>query len=456
MKDHGWLMQAQDMTRNSLVSFSPLRKVPLMPTTPASRMRVFLPWLLLVSALPACRCAPPTPTPVTLRIKNTSRDALLVRDTKGQLGLTVQRNVGGQWFSFDDLPCECQTCERICERSCLCPDGGISDQVLSIPPNGQAERSWDGVIQVAGFSCGQVCLVPENAPPDETFQLQLCFVNQIDGVQAPPDGGRVSATFPQPDAQTCVVRAFQPQQGVVEISPARGADCSTTADCRGRDELCLSGSCTAGCPANTFPPQAELFVTVTNSGFFTESREADGGRVLLSGEGRIVSTQFVNQSFQLSLGGTNGSGRVDVKLPGGLGGPSLATNAEVRVQVATRTVGDKIWRAVTVRSTTGELLFAADPALAGDALVPADLAPFSIVVDPTAVGCRVDASCGKFVFAKQTLSNGTTSVSVEPGKLESLTVGTQAFRFWNVTAGRYGASSTCASYRPWVLWRESR
>jgi hypothetical protein len=455
MKDHDSLMQAQDMMRNSLVSFSPLRKVPAMPTTPASRMRAFLPLLVLVSALPACRCAPATPTPVTLRVKNTSRDTILLRDTKGQLGLTVQRNVNGEWFSFDDLPCACQSCDRICERSCQCPDGGISDQVLAIPPNGQAERSWDGVIQVAGFACNQVCLVPENAPADETFQVQLCFVNQIDGVTTPADGGRVSATFPQPDVQTCVVRQFQPQQGVVEISPARGADCTTTADCRGRDELCLSGSCTAGCPANAFPPQPELFVTVSNSGFYTESREADAG-VTLRGEGRIVSTQFVNETFQLSLSSANGSGRVDVKLPGGLGGPSLMTGTDVRVQLVTRTVDDKTWRAVTVRTVAGELLFAADPALAGPALAAADLAPFTIGLEPAAVGCRVDASCGKFVFAKQALSNGTASIAVEPGKLASLSVGTQSVRFWNVTAGQYGAASTCASYRPWVLWRENR
>lgn len=457
MKDHGQLMQAQDMTRNSLVSFSPLRKVPAMPTTPASRMRAFLPLLAVLVGVSGCRCAPPTPTPVTLRIKNTTRDGLLVRDTKGQLGLTIQRNVNGQWFAFDDLPCECQTCDRICERSCQCPDGGITDTALAIPPNGQAERSWDGVIQVAGFSCGQVCLVPENAPPDETFQLQLCFVNQIDGVSEPADGGRVSAVFPQPELQTCVTRQFQPQQGVVEISPARGADCMTTADCRGRDELCLSGSCTAGCPANSFPPQGELFITFSNMGFFTQAREADGGRVLNTGSGRLTASQFSGEVLQVTLSSPGGSGRVDIKLPGGLGGPSLQTNTELRVLVSERTEDRRTWRGVTLRNaTTNELVFAADSALDATALTltPADLAPFTVTQQTEALGCRIDATCGKFVYAKQRLSNGTASVAVEPGKLDSLTVGTQRYRFWNVTAGQYGAASTCASVRPYTFWRE--
>lgn len=422
-------------------------------------MRAFLPLaaVVLTLSVSGCRCAPAVPTPVTLRVKNTSRDALVVNDTKGQLGLTVQRNVNGQWFSFDDLSCECQSCDRICDRSCQCPDGGISGSVRGIQPNGQADRSWDGVIQVAGQACGEVCLVPENAPPDETFQLQLCFVNQLDGVEVPSDGGRVSASFPQPSLQTCVTRQFQPQQGIVEISPVKGADCMTTADCRGQGELCFNGSCTAGCPSNSFPAQPELIVTYTSMGFFTETREgADGGRVLQTGIGRITATQFTGETLQVTLNNAGGSGRVDVKLPGGLGGPSLATNTDVKALVAIRTTDGQSIRAVTLRdAATNELLFAADTAIGAPVLRDADLAPFTVTRDPAAVGCRFDATCGKLVFSKQKLSNGTASVVVEPGRLASVAVAPMtSYRFWNVTDGQYGATSRCDSYRPFALWKE--
>lgn len=454
-------MQGRDMTCNSLGFFIRLRSPHRLPTTPTSRMRAFLPlaFAVLTLSVSGCRCAPAVPSPVTLRVKNTSRDPLLVNDTKGQLGLTVQRSVNGQWFSFDDLPCECQSCDRICDRSCQCPDGGITGSVRGISPNGQAERSWDGVIQVAGqAACSDVCLVPENAPPDETFQLQLCFVNQLDGVDVPTDGGRVSAAFPQPALQTCVTREFQPQQGLVEISPVKGADCVTTADCRGRGELCLNGSCTAGCPSNVFPPQADLSVTFTSMGFFAESREgADGGRVLQNGTGRITATQFTGETLQVTLSNTAGTGRVDVKLPGGLGGPSLAVNSEVKALVAIRTIdGTKLVRAVTLRdATTNELLFAADTAIGSPILRDAELAPFTVTREPAAVGCRFDATCGKLIFSKQKLTNGTASVSVEPGRLASVTVGAMtAYRFWNVTDGQYGATSTCDSYRPYAFWKE--
>lgn len=421
-------------------------------------MRAFLPPVVVALALSlaGCTCAPATATPVTLRIKNTSRDTLIVKDTAGQLGLTVQRSVNGQWFSFDDLPCACLSCDRICERSCQCPDGGITGVVRGIPPNGQADRAWSGVIQVAGQACGEVCLVPENAPPDETFQLQLCFVNQLDGVEVPSDGGRVSASFPPADVQTCVTRTFQPQQGVVEISPARGADCTTTEGCAGRDELCLAGSCTAGCPSNTYPAQPELNVTFTSMGFFAETREgADGGRVLQTGTGRITATAFTGETLQITLSNAGGTGRVDVKLPGGLGGPSLPTTVDVKALVAVRAQANRVVRAFTLRdAASNEVLFAADPAIAAPVLREAELLPFAVTREPGAVGCRVDANCGKLVFSRQKLTNGSASAVVEPGRLASMTVGSSSWRFWNVTDGQYGAASTCDSYRPYALWRE--
>lgn len=451
MGDGGGLMQEVNMTQNSRFSFKRLPSRTRLPTTSASHMRGFLP-VLLAMTVAGCRCAPATPTPVTLRIKNASRDPVIVQNTKGQLGLSVQRSVNGQWFSFDDLPCVCQTCDRICDRSCRCPDAGITGTVRNVPPNGQAERTWDGVVQVAGSSC-DVCLIPENAPPDETFQLRLCYVTQLDGIDVPSDGGSASGDLPVGDAQTCTTRTFQPDQGVVEIGPDKGADCTSTAGCKGQNELCLAGSCTAGCPANTFPAQAELFVTSASMGFFDETREADGGRVLLDGVGRITAAQFVGETLQLSLNGANGTGRVDVKLPGGLGAPSFAANTDAGVLVVTRTIDGRTSRGVVVRDpSTNEVLFAADSALNGMTLKPSELAPFSVATQPEAVGCRFDAACGKFTFLAQTLTNAGASVTAAPGTLASLS--TSNTRFWNVTAGQYPASSRCVSYRPFAFWKE--
>lgn len=447
------------MTHKCGESFGRLPSGTSLPTTPASGMRAFLPLTVVLASLVGCRCSPATPSPVTLRIKNTSKDTLLVRDGKGQHGLAVQRDVAGQWFGFDDLPCPCQTCDRICERSCQCPDAGITEFVLAVPPNGQAERTWDGVVQVAGFTCGEQCLAPENAPVDETFRLQLCYVNQIDGVVAPADGGRLMAGFPPADVQTCVTRDFQPQQGLVEISPLRGADCMTTADCKGTGELCLAGSCTAGCPSNAYPPQPDLVVAYSSMGFFAEARDLDGGRTLQSGTGRITATQFSGETLQISLSNAGGSGRVDVTLPGGLGGPSLSSANEVKVTVAIRAERSKVFRGVVFRDArTDELLFAADRGIGAPVLTDAELTPFTVSQEQEAVGCRIDANCGKLVFFKQRLAAaGATSVSVEPGTLASgpfpVDGGVAPYRFWNVTAGTYPASSDCDSYRPYALWR---
>jgi hypothetical protein len=300
-----------------------------------------------------------------------------------------------------------------------------------------------------------MCLSPDNAPPDETFQLELCFVNQIDGVEPLLDGGRSVAAFPPRDVQTCVTRTFEPQQGVVEIGPIRGATCSTTADCRGRDELCLAGSCTSGCPSNSFPAQPELVVTFANMGFFSETREMDG-RVLESGSGRITSTQFSGETYQVALSNNAGTGRVEIKLPGGLGGPSLPNNAQVSVLVAVRNDGAATYRGVTIRdAATGALLVAADTAIPTPTLTEIDLRPFVITQDAEAIGCRVDATCGRLVFLKQTITApGASAVSVEPNRLGTVSHQSERYRFWNITAGQYPSTSECKSYRPYALWRE--
>ncbi len=449
-------MQTRDETFNLSRFFGPLLCSTQLPTTAAPDMRAFLVTSLLLTVISGCRCVPPEATSITLRVKNGGRDPIFLKDTSGQLGLTVQRNVNGEWFSFDDQPCPCRSCEQACDRVCSCPDAGGVDVIRQVAPNGQAERTWSGVVQVAGIACNQVCLSPENAPSDETLQLRLCFVNQLDGL-ATGDGGTVSGAFPRDDLQTCVTRKFQPNQGVVEIGPQRGADCVTRADCKGPGELCLDGSCTAGCPANTFPPQPELVVAFGDMGFFSTTTTPDAGRTVSTGTGKITATQFIGETLQISLSSPSGTGRVETRLPGGRSGPSLALNTDVRVAVVVRKRGSQVVRAVTVRETSsGQLLFAADTAIGEPVLDAADLAPFSVAVEPEPIGCRVDPTCGKLVSSKVALVSGAKKVVAEPGVTSLLTTVDGVWRFWNVTAGDYPADSDCTSFRPYALWREAR
>src|SRR4051794_9052502 len=90
------------------------------PTTPASRMRPLAALFLFVVAA-GCRCNPTNPSEVKLRLKNTSGQAIFVDDTDGKLGLTVQRNVDGMLFGFEDAACNCRSCDEVCSgQVCSC------------------------------------------------------------------------------------------------------------------------------------------------------------------------------------------------------------------------------------------------------------------------------------------------------------------------------------------------
>src|ERR1700690_863578 len=73
-------------------------------------------------ALSGCVCSPATPQSVTLRLKNTSTNALYVDQRDGRLRLVVPRNVGAQNLSFVETPtCACQACDMVCSGTCDCP-----------------------------------------------------------------------------------------------------------------------------------------------------------------------------------------------------------------------------------------------------------------------------------------------------------------------------------------------
>ncbi len=420
-------------------------------------MRLIFIVIVSVLALVAtgCRCSPASPTAVTIRVKNGSRDPIFVNDTDRRLGVTVQREINGQLFSFNEHPCECQTCNQACSSSCTdCGDAGIPF-IQRVEAGGTNERTWSGVVQVSGFNCGQPCLSPENAPLDEEFTAHLCYTNQVTGFNA-PDGGRAEAPFPNVGV-VCVDKKFKPADGVVEIGPERGSSCTSNAACFGTDELCFDGSCTTGCPANDYPASPGLQVaSITNRGFFTVAPAA--GSSVATGTGTIVSTQYngTTLTVQFSRKGSANetlTGSVQVTMPT-RDGPALQTGANVFVRVIDASTDTNLNnRALTIRdAATSQMLFAADVAQLERVLGSSDSAPFVITDLAVPTGCRIDG-CGKALFVAMRVVTSSDAVDIETGDIATVKVGTANYRFVNAFNASY--KKTTCDYdvlRPYAVW----
>ncbi len=424
------------------------------------RLSLFL-LLLLGVAVSGCHCSPPSPQPVTLRVTNGTRSPIYVDSASGKLGLTVKRDVGGTLFGFDDLACECRFCTNICSTSCSCPDAGV-DTIRRVDPGGKVERTWDGVVQVAGFNnCGaEGCLDQQNAPLDEPFTLELCFnVKQPAGVPF-DDAGVGRGPFPS-QFSTCTTRQFSPQDLEVEIGPAIGSSCASTAECKGAGELCFDGACTTGCPANSFPTTgAEWVLTVANPdnmGFFELGARGSKGSQF-TGTGTLISAVYQSNSLILAFSrpgpavGELLTGRVQIKMPVGTGAP-LVSGAQVKVLLVDDGE-DNPSRAFVMRDAlTGDVLFAADMAQNQRTLEPADVAPFVVSDGTTAVGCTQDV-CGRLLYYPLIFTSGTRSVEVLPGAQQDLTLGSQSFHFLNVSSGTWGTTRCPVSdLRPYAFWK---
>jgi hypothetical protein len=419
-------------------------------------MRTFL----LLSAtllLAGCHCSPATPQAVTLRIVNGSNDPIYVDATGGTLGLAVERKVGDQWFAFDDAPCSCRTCDQACNLACSCPD--VTPFIRRVEPGATAERTWDGVVQVAAYSqcAASGCLGQENAPVDETFTVKLCWANEYTGGVA-ADAGVIADQLPTAGL-SCTTNTFLPRDGVVEVGPQKGAACTTTADCKGTDEKCFDGACTTGCPANGVPiygADYQLYVTLDDQGFFTQAPRGAG--TAYSGQGVLSSVIFQGTSLELTLTRTGTSGEtlkglVTVTLPPGVG-PPLASGSQVSVLVLDQN-SDSPARAVVVRdAATQQVLFVADMAQLGQGLAAADLSPFATQSATEPFGCRSDA-CGRELFFTMTLTDGNTAVTARPGSQATLTTGAGSYAFLPVADGAW-ETTTCTVdvLRPYTFWRK--
>ncbi len=457
-------MQALGRTRNRPFSFKLLRRASRMNRTFPPHMRVLV-LSLATAIIGGCRCSPATPSPVTLRVKNNTRDPIYVDDTRERLGLEVRREVGGQLFGFDEQPCACNTCLQVCDTSCRCPDAG-TPFIRRIGPGESAERTWSGVVQVSGLrSCGrgtEPCLDAENAPLDEPFTLRLCYTHQLVGVDPDSaDGGRVPGDFPAIGV-SCIDKRFAPADGVAEVGPQRGADCTTTADCKGQDELCFGGACTAGCPGNDFPVLGSNWALSVarpdDRGFFATS--TDGGVTNLTGTGTVTSAVYNGTTLTLRLSRPGPVGEaltaaLFVTFPRDNAAP-IPVGGQVRVALVEKlSQANQNNRALVLRdAASGKLLFAADVAQGGRILSDLDLSPLSLSFGEVPVGCRTDA-CGRQLFFTSRFAVGADAVTLEPGKAASLNTTQGIYRFVNVSNGAW-TDTLCAlsDIRPWTLWLE--
>jgi hypothetical protein len=418
---------------------------------------------LVALSLEGCKCSPPNPQAVTLRVNNKTKEPIYVDETSGKLGLQIKRDVNGTKFGFDDLICECRFCKNACTVGCLCPQ--VENKIRKIEPGKSVDRTWNGVVQVSGTTgCSNgigdgTCLAQENAPLNESFTLELCYSTQRPTGATFGDGGIGNGTLPM-STRTCIERAFAVQDGTVEIGPERGANCAASSECKGKDELCFDGACTAGCPGNDIPELGtawNLYVAnIDNMGFF-EPQVAVNKKVF-AGTGTIAS--FVYQGTSLQIGfkkivnAETLTGKLTLQLPPSLG-PSFSIDQKVSVTFIDA-VGTQPNRAAVIRNAdTQDLLFAVDMSQNGDLLGLPELAPLAVSLDETAIGCRID-SCGKLIYSKRKFGNGAMSFSVDPGKSLTADLSQGAYTFLNVSSGGYVSTTNCdvKTARPFAIWKK--
>jgi len=411
----------------------------------------------LTASIAGCQCSNPA-TPVTLRVKNTSADPLYVDDTDGGLGLQVQRGGSGQWRSFPEAPpCPCLACDQVC-RGCNCDGRSVQPLVLKILPGENRERVWSGVALSSGnASCsssllqGPSCWREDNPSLDEQLQLHFCYAPSAPTIQETDAGIPVPGSLP-PQSFLCVDKTFKVADGVVEISPKRGAPCTQHSDCSGTGELCFAGGCTSACPANAFPSSQIRITEPDDNGFFTVV--FDGNKRTYSGMGQVGSIAYGSTTtlrMQRQVGPTTYRAAVFMSLPQG-SDVALAVGETLTVKVVDASSGSGNGNgAVVIRDQQSKLLLAADSAQGAAILLPADTAPFGVVNSGKIVGCSFD-SCGKRLFYSTRFTGAPTNVDLDPGKAAQLVLGDGTFQLLNFSNSDYPAT-TCVARKqmPYVI-----
>ncbi|XXF75483.1 hypothetical protein P2318_20710 [Myxococcaceae bacterium GXIMD 01537] len=424
--------------------------------------------VLLCLAVAGCQCAPDVATPVVLRIRNASSEALFVDATDGRMGLAVQRRMGTAWFDFVETPpCACLTCDRICDNACDCPRADPPRRVLKIPAGGTFEREWIGEVLVdSAGACretpvgGPACLGTVIPSPGETFRVRFCYANVVPSA-GPTDGSAPVPGVLPPAGTRCLEREFTPADGVVELGPLPAETCSLDAECPVPGTVCLQGTCTGTCPAHTFPAVGgawQVYIPEPEElgvpGFFSVSYES--GRRIQSGTGTLSSVRYSNGSMTLQLSrpaGPSGAHKATLTatLPPEAAVP-LAVGEWLTVQVVDATnASNSTNRALVVRDAEGGLLLAADPAQAVAVLGAEDTRPLAVASLPATEGCEA-TPCGKRIFFKTEFRAGSTVATLAPGESADLVAGGSTLRALSVSnAEQRGESCPVGRRMPYVL-----
>jgi hypothetical protein len=421
-----------------------------------------LPFALVTGALTfavaSCHCGGDTPTPVTIRVKNTLADGIWVDQSNRQLGVEVQRSAVGAWVPFtESLPCACLACDQVCDCSC---DAGNPPRVMKVAGGGSAERVWEGTVQQDGTATcgslfgGKACFRPDIPSLDETFRARLCYaLGPPVGTADPGDAGIPVAGRLDPSALLCVTADFRPQDGVVELSPQVGSGCQSHSECNvDAGELCFGGACTTGCPATGFPEYGTAWfvaASLTDQGFFTVT--TSGSTTISEGTGTLTQVTVNNGTMILSLsrpasGGGNLLGSIYLTVPAAYF-PVLFRNETLSVKVVdASTTQLRNNRALTIRDAAGKLILAMDPGLPAPILGTADTSPFSVAASPDIAGCDLQ-SCGKRLHFRTAFGGAAADAGaallLDPGAGSTVVAGGLTYKLLNVADNR--PASLCSA-----------
>lgn len=424
---------------------------------------------LLCLAVTGCQCGTEAPTPVTLRLRNDTSQAIFVDATLGKQGLTLQRQQDNVWTPFEEtLGCECNSCDRICDSDCQCPaEAPRQPLVLKVLPGATVERTWEGFVHASRTTSGcgllpeSTSCMDEDVPPlDEPLRLQLCYAVSVPGLGPTNGEAPVSGVFPTA-SQICVQQEFLVADGQAEIRPQPPASCTQDSECA-VPALCLEGVCTTTCPAHTFPVVGGAWqVRVLEpeeqgvSGFFARSTGA-GGRRILSGSGTLTSVRYSNGTMTLQLSRPAApagefKASLSISVP-----PEAAVALNVGESLTVRVVDASTAalpenRAVTIRDASGALLVAADPAQLGALLAADDTNPFTVASLPGSVGCD-DTTCGKRGYQRTAFRAGTSEVALKPGENKEVVAASATWRVVNLSNSAYRSTScTLKSQLPYAI-----
>jgi len=419
-------------------------------------------------AAASCRCGGDVATPVTVRVKNTLAQGIWVDQTRGKLGVELQRNGAAGWQPFiEQLACACQSCDEVCQCSC---DAGVAPpRVMKVAGSGSAEREWEGTIQEEGsVTCGTIfggreCFRPFIPSLDETLRARLCYaLGPPLGTADPGDGGVPVPGMLDPQSLLCVTADFRPSDGEVELSPVQGSSCLSHDGCnRDGGQLCFGGTCTTSCPATGFPEYGTTWlvaVSVSDQGFFTTATA--GGVTTYTGTGTLTDVQINNGTMRLSLsrpasGGGNLIGSVYLTVPPAYF-PLLFRNETLSVKVVDASTSRiPINRALSVRDPAGKLLVAVDPAIPAAILGVADTSPFTVAATGEVVGCDLQP-CGKRLHFRTAFGGGATAdggatLALDPGGASTVVASGLTYRLLNVVNNRPAPLCTSTSQMAYLV-----